>query len=600
MAIHHICRNLVAACAVIFFTACGGGGGGNTTGSPTPSPTPNFIELVDPTPGEGDNFGTVVEVLDNGNIVVTDPFDSSIEENNGAVHFYSSAGALIRSVYGNSVNDQLGSGGVVVLSNGNYVIVSELDDENNIVDGGSVRLFNGEDGTPIQTVLGNADTINFGSDGFGRITVKALTNGNFVIGAARDSSVVAGGGSVRLINGDTGAQIGQAIEGDQVEDFLSRGVGDASGIVALANGNYVIASNFDDVGGIVNSGSVRLINGDTGQAIGDVIAGDTENDFYSENVIPLATGDFIVAATNDDEDTLTNSGTVFLVDGENGAIISNILNGDNSQDFIGRAVSVLPNGNFVVGSSLDDVNGIPDVGTVALFDGLNFMQIGMTLVGDDSMDSLSSGGGIVPLPNNNYVVITTSDDVNGILDAGSIMLFDGTTGEQIGPTHSGDNNDDQLGRNWFGTFGSGQTVQLANGNFVVGSRLDDNDGMTDVGSVRLYSGSSGEQIGSTIFGNVEGSRLGGQLFAFGNNFLLVGRTEDIGDGTQAGTSRLFNGVTGDQIGETENAETVGDFNNVSFDVLPSAMGYVLGLPNYVNNGSAESGQVRLYNTPQIF
>lgn len=69
-------------------------------------------------------FGTAVAVLPNGNIVVTDP--NGPASNVGAVYMYSPSGALISSLTGSTANDQVGAGGIVVLGNGNFLIVSPV------------------------------------------------------------------------------------------------------------------------------------------------------------------------------------------------------------------------------------------------------------------------------------------------------------------------------------------------------------------------------------------------------------------------------------------------------------------------------------------
>ena len=70
-------------------------------------------------PASGGTFGSQVVVLSTGNIVVTDP---TVNNNAGAVYLYDGAsGALISTLSGNA-GDQLGSGGLTVLTNGNYVV----------------------------------------------------------------------------------------------------------------------------------------------------------------------------------------------------------------------------------------------------------------------------------------------------------------------------------------------------------------------------------------------------------------------------------------------------------------------------------------------
>jgi hypothetical protein len=76
----------------------------------------------------GGTFGASVAVLPNGNFVVTDPtFDVTSPQtitDAGAVFLYSPAGTLISRLTGSCTNDNVGSGGIKVLANGNYVVSS--------------------------------------------------------------------------------------------------------------------------------------------------------------------------------------------------------------------------------------------------------------------------------------------------------------------------------------------------------------------------------------------------------------------------------------------------------------------------------------------
>ena len=88
-------------------------------GGTIPSGVTSF-EIVDPTPGVGDGFGRIVTVLANGNVAVADSFDSSLVAGGGAVHLYDPlAQSLIASFYGDNANDNIGSGDILPLPNGN-------------------------------------------------------------------------------------------------------------------------------------------------------------------------------------------------------------------------------------------------------------------------------------------------------------------------------------------------------------------------------------------------------------------------------------------------------------------------------------------------
>src|SRR5690242_5598649 len=71
-------------------------------------------------PATGGAFGTQVVTLPGGNVVVTDPY---VNGNAGAVYVYNgTTGALLSTLSGSSAGDAVGSGGVTVLANGNFLV----------------------------------------------------------------------------------------------------------------------------------------------------------------------------------------------------------------------------------------------------------------------------------------------------------------------------------------------------------------------------------------------------------------------------------------------------------------------------------------------
>ena len=88
------------------------------------------FELLDPTPGASNEFGSAATFLGNGNIVINDPGDSSVAFDSGAVHLFDPFNqTLISSFYGDQAGDQVGNEPVTALHNGNYVVVSRFDDD---------------------------------------------------------------------------------------------------------------------------------------------------------------------------------------------------------------------------------------------------------------------------------------------------------------------------------------------------------------------------------------------------------------------------------------------------------------------------------------
>jgi hypothetical protein len=536
--------------------------------------------LLDPTPGTGDHFGSLVTVLGNGNIVVSDPNDSSRFVDNGAVHLYSPFSSVpIASLYGNAGGDRLGSSSITLLGNNNYVIASEYDNENGIVRAGSVRLMNGSTGKQIgATITGDVE-----DDLLGSRSITALPNNNYVISSTYDDeNGIVNAGSVRLVNGNTGEQIGSSLAGDVADDQLG------SRIITLENNNYVIASTSDDENGIANAGSVRLINGSTGVQIGATLAGDVTSDYLGSNSITvLANNNYVIASSSDNENGIVNAGSVRLVNGNTGEQIGSSLAGDVADDQLGRSsITALANNNYIIASEFDDENGIVNAGSVRLMNGNTGVQIGATLAGDVAYDRLGSSS-ITALANNNYVIASSSDDENGIVNAGSVSLINGSTGVQIGATIVGDNTSDFLG--------SSSITALENNNYVVASENDNENGIVGAGSVRLINGSTGVQIGATLAGDVEFDQLGsGGITVLANNNYVIASENDNENGIdRAGSIRLVNGSTGVQIGSSLTGDITYDQLGYSGITALANNNFLIATSEDDENGVVDAGSVRL-------
>ena len=290
---------LILSLTLLFLVGC----------SDSPSQTPAAVvvshEITDPNAAAGNRFGYRTVILDNGNIVLAIPYDSTVASNAGAVHLYNPyTKTVVASFYGDNANDYLGNTSVTALGNNNFVIASSADEVNSITDAGSVMLINGTTGAQIGTTIAG-DTAN---DYLGRNSVTALGNNNFVIASESDDvNSVTDAGSVMLINGATGAQIGTTIAGDTAYDYLGR-----NSVTALGNNNYVIGSYRDDVNGVTDAGSVRQID-TTGTQV-SIISGTASNDMVSLTLTNASAHNFyVVSLARFDNNSMTDSGFVTVV-----------------------------------------------------------------------------------------------------------------------------------------------------------------------------------------------------------------------------------------------------------------------------------------------
>jgi len=431
----------------------------------------------------GSKFG-IIALANNNFVIASANDDVNSVSNAGSVMLVNGAtGAQIgTTLAGNTANDKLGMSSVTALGNNNFVIASMYDDDGaSVTDAGSVMLINGATGVQIGTTLAG----NAAYDQLGQSSVTALGNNNFVIASRFDddgtvSPSVVNAGSVMLINGATGVQIGTTLVGNRENDCLGM-----SSVTALGNNNFVIASSSDDDGTTtVDAGSVMLINGATGVQIGTTLVGDTAYDILgSSSVTALGNNNFVIASAYDD-DGGGDAGSVMLINGATGALIRTHV-GDTVLDNLGgTSVTALGNNNFVIASANDDVNSVSNAGSVMLVNGATGAQIGTTLAGDTAQDKLG-GSSVTALGNNNFVIASMNDDVNSVTDAGSVMLINGATGVQIGTTLAGNTANDKLGMS--------SVTALGNNNFVIASRDDDVNGVTNAGSIRQID-TTGTQV----------------------------------------------------------------------------------------------------------
>ena len=247
-------KNILVLTSISIFILVGCGSGGGTS-----TPTVASFELLDPNAAASNEFGGATVTLANGNIVVASPFDDTVASNAGAVHLYNPfTKTVVASFYGDDADDNIG------------------------------LLYLGMSG------------IKFG--------ITALANNNFVIASANDDvNSVSNAGSVMLVNGATGAQIGTTLAGNTANDKLGM-----SSVTALGNNNFVIASRDDDVNGVTDAGSIRQID-TTGTQV-SIIAGAATNDMNSISVTNASAHNFyVVSLSKFDNYSLTDSGFATVV-----------------------------------------------------------------------------------------------------------------------------------------------------------------------------------------------------------------------------------------------------------------------------------------------
>lgn len=320
-----------------------------------------------------DGLSTNIFPLTNGNyVVVSSAWDNGAFINAGAVTWINGSSGLTGSItgansfIGTKTDDAVGNAGIVALPDGNYLICSDFWDNGALSNVGAVTWASGV--SPLTGSISSSNSIVgiLSGDRVGENRATILTNGNYVIRSQRwdgnrgavtwcDKNI-APTGNVSALNSLTGVN---------ANDFIG------SSVIALTNGNYVVASRNWDNGAVLNVGAVTWCDG-TLTTIGQVtefnsIVGSIANDNVGSLVVPLSNGHYVIASSQADINSVTDAGAVTWCNGTlaTTGIVSaaNSFIGTTAGDAVGSAVFPMPTGNYLINSPMWDGNNPNNVFT---------------------------------------------------------------------------------------------------------------------------------------------------------------------------------------------------------------------------------------------
>ena len=555
--------------------------GNGTTGINGPITASNA--LIGATANDRIGFGGIV-LLANGNWLTVNPdFDAGALVDAGAVTLGSSVTgrfgviSAANSLIGSSAGDRVGSAPVGILANGNYVVPVPEWDNGAIVDAGAVVFGSGTAGVagPVTT-----DKALFGSsanDRIGRNGITPLPSGAYLVASPnwRHGSAT-NAGALTFGNGSTGivgvVSASNSLVGTQTGDSVG-----SQEPVILANGNWVIGSLFWDNGTAVDAGAVTFGFGATGRtgavATNNSLVGTTANDQVGAIIVALkgptdaSIGRYVVAAPRWDGNGAIDAGAVTMANGNGGVSGTlqtiNSLVGTRSSDFVGSGgVFALADGRYVVASPLWDNGSTIDVGAVTLRNA-NLFEAGVvstsnSLVGAGGGDEVG-GGGVVPLPNSAYLVLSPSFSVGAAIGAGAVTWVPPTTGRVA--TVSAANS----------LVGSRQSDNVGGGGEFAVTVLDDgdavltspfwNDGVSrDVGAATWIDRDSGRTGPVSALNSLVGSApddfvgSNGVIALPGGDYLV--RSSDWRNGGAAGAGALSFGTDSGTAGVVSAANSI--------------------------------------------
>ncbi|SFN33568.1 hypothetical protein SAMN05216289_11538 [Dokdonella immobilis] len=583
------------------------------------SPTGNQISVYSGSNSD-DLVGSTITVLANGNFVVSSPnWRNGANAAAGAVTWVSGgtgmSGAVsaANSLIGSSADDNVGSGGVILLSNGNFVVSSPEWDNGFNTNAGAVTWVNAETGLSGEVSAANSlvgtqanDRIGYRS---GYLAVTALTNSNYVVSSPFwDNGTIVDAGAATWANGSTGlsGEVSQtnSLVGTTPQDYVG-----GNGVTPLSNGNYVVSSTAWDNGASTDAGAATWANGTVGisgaVSAANSLVGSSTNDRVSYNydgITALDSGHFLVKSPFWSNGAVANVGAVTWVNGSTGLVgeISevNSLIGTQAGDSVGGSVTMLSNGHYVVSSPNWHNGAIVNGGAVTWANGttglVGHVSVANSLVGTIE-DSFVGSGGVTALSNGHCVVKSPNWDDGANLDVGAVTWANGNTG-LIGVVTAANSLTGTSSEDMVGT----DVIGLNNGNYVVRS-----DGWgSGAGAVTWANGNTGlsghVSVANSLVGTLAGDRIGNNVTPLINgNYVITSPYWHNGASANAGAVTWANGSSG-LSGEVSSANSLVGVNTDdhvgSLGVKPLSNGnYVVSSPEWSNGAIVLAGAVSWAN-----
>ena len=568
-----------------------------------------------------DVSGWGVTALANGNYVVrSHQWSSATAEGVGAVTWGDGGGGTVgpvteqNSLVGGSEGDMVGMGGLTVLPNGSYVVISPTWRNGSARNAGAVTWGNGGGGTvgpvsPANSLVGSKvnDRVGALNDEYSGHRVTVLANGNYVVssrlwdnGAARDAGAATWGSG----SGGTVGPVspGNSLVGSKAEDYVGLAV------QPLANGNYVVAGPFWDNGALGDAGAATWANGGGG-TVGPItpdnsLVGTHANDQVSGNdswwnvrVLALTNGHYVVSSPLWDNGDANAAGAVTWGDGGGGTVgpvtAANSLVGTQPSDMVGetyssnyeqRCPAALANGNYVVCSPSWDNGALLDAGAATWGDGgggtVGPVSPANSYVGTVATDGV--GTLAVALTNGNYVVVSPKWAGRGAVtwgngaggSSGALSEANSLTVEQGPPTP------DSL-----------RVTPLTNGDYAVAADYWGIDAFDNRGAVAWADGDSGTvgpmTAANSLTGSNDGDQVGRVTALAGGGYVVAS------EGWNNAAGALTNGgITGPVSPANSLAGSHANDRLGSYGVTPLANGgYLAHSPEWDNGAVADAGAV---------
>ncbi len=380
--------------------------------------------------------------LRNGNYVVSSPRWNSGTAH-GAATWLSGAGPTAtvvtsaNSLHGSVVDDLLGDQ-VFPLTNGNYVVTSPAWGTNHV---GAATWGNGASGTSGTIDATNSLVGSSLNDAVGSKGVTPLPNGNYVVGSPQwFDGVHPMAGAATWSSGTAAVPTGPVTSANSLVGSSGGDQISSEGITALSNSNFVVNSSSWGAGrGAATFGNGTVGSFGTVSATNSLVGALGATDHIAQRgTLALKNGGYVVQSPGWKNGTAAAAGAATWGNSATGVIglvtTTNSLVGSSPNDQIGYDAVALDDGNYVTSSQFWSNGLAAQVGASTWGNGATGVSGPVTaadsLIGNVTNDHVSDGG-VVPVTGGHYGVLSVSWN-NGSIAAAGAESFGGPGGI-VGP-----------------------------------------------------------------------------------------------------------------------------------------------------------------------
>ena len=410
-------------------------------GVPLPTSWSELTKLTASDNERFDNFGYSVSISRDGSTLAVGALseDPNGISNAGSVYVFQNTNATWTEVQkltasDKEANDWFGYSVSISEDGSTLAVGASSEDPNGISNAGSVYVFQNTNGTwtEIQKLTAS-DKERFDNFGF---SVSISSDGSTIaVGAyEEDPDGISGAGSVYVFQNTNGtwAEVQKLTASDKEasDQFGSR-------VSISEDGSTLAVGAFkEDPNGISGAGSVYVFQNTNGTwtEVQKLTASDKEavDEFGSSVSISEDGSTLAVGASEEGPNGISYAGSVYVFQNTNGTWteIQKLTASDKeTSDKFGYSVSISEDGStLAVGAFKEDPNGISNAGSVYVFQNTNGTWTEIQKLTASDKEANDRFGSLVSISEDGSTLAVGAhyEDPNGISDAGSVYVFQGT------------------------------------------------------------------------------------------------------------------------------------------------------------------------------